>query len=325
MNKILITGGFGYIGSKFLEKFSNDYEIVVIDNLLYGLKNQINNLTHLKKDVRSIDKEDLKDIDYVLHLSELSNDPLGEINENLTYSINHYATKKLLDLCNDTKVSKFIYMSSCAVYGKNEKLVNEASETNPLTTYSKSKILNENYILNNEFNFETTILRNATVFGYSKNLRIDLVINELVYEAVFNRKIVLKSDGTPLRPFVHVEDLVNIINMLFVTSDKLDKEIINIGNINYSIKDIAKSIGAILGIKNIKFGDKDPDQRSYNVDFTKLNSLYPNYEFSYDLNSGIVDLIENYEKHDFDSNVYRLKKIHELIKKDKVDSELYFN
>lgn len=217
-------------------------------------------------------------------------------------------------------------MSSCAVYGKNDNLVNETSDVNPLTTYSKSKMLNEEYIINSNFNFETVILRNATVFGYSKNLRIDLVINELVYEAFFNSSIVLNSDGTPLRPFVHVGDLVQIINLIIHSDNHLDKQIINIGSkaLNYSIKEIAINIANKLDIKNIKYGKKDLDQRSYKVDFSKFEKLFPEYLFNYDLDNGIDELIENYEEHVFDLNVYRLKKIKYLISENIVNERLKF-
>lgn len=326
MKNILITGGFGYIGSRFLEQYRNEYNFHIIDNLFFDNKNKMNNINNTIKDIRDVDIKDLHNIDYVVHLSELSNDPMGEVDKNLTYSINHEGTKKLLDLCKNSNIKKFIYMSSCAVYGKNDNLVNETSDVNPLTTYSKSKMLNEEYIINSNFNFETVILRNATVFGYSKNLRIDLVINELVYEAFFNSSIVLNSDGTPLRPFVHVGDLVQIINLIIHSDNHLDKQIINIGSkaLNYSIKEIAINIANKLDIKNIKYGKKDLDQRSYKVDFSKFEKLFPEYLFNYDLDNGIDELIENYEEHVFDLNVYRLKKIKYLISENIVNERLKF-
>ena len=326
MKNILLTGGFGYIGSRFLEEYRDTYSFRVIDNQFFDNKNELSNINNTIKDIRDIEISDLHDVDYVIHLSELSNDPLGEVNENLTYSINHEGTKNLLNLCNLANIEKFIYMSSCAVYGKNKNLVTESSKVNPLTTYSKSKILNEEYIINNDFNFETIILRNATVFGYSKNLRIDLVINELVYEALYNSCIILNSDGTPLRPFVHVGDLVRIINLLVNSNNLLDKQIINIGskNLNYSIKEIALNIADKLDIKDIKYGEKDPDQRSYKVNFSKFENLFPEFNFNFDLDKGIDELIKNYKEHNFDLNVYRLKKIKYLLDENIIDEKLKF-
>jgi len=326
MKNILLTGGFGYIGSRFLEEYRDTYSFRVIDNQFFDNKNELSNINNTIKDIRDIEISDLHDVDYVIHLSELSNDPLGEVNENLTYSINHEGTKNLLNLCNLANIEKFIYMSSCAVYGKNKNLVTESSKVNPLTTYSKSKILNEEYIINNDFNFETIILRNATVFGYSKNLRIDLVINELVYEALYNSSIILNSDGTPLRPFVHVGDLVRIINLLVNSNNLLDKQIINIGskNLNYSIKEIALNIADKLDIKDIKYGEKDPDQRSYKVNFSKFENLFPEFNFNFDLDKGIDELIKNYKEHNFDLNVYRLKKIKYLLDENIIDEKLKF-
>ena len=326
MKNILLTGGFGYIGSRFLEEYRDAYSFHVIDNQFFDNKNELSNINNAIKDIRDVEISDLHDVDYVIHLSELSNDPLGEVNEDLTYSINHEGTKNLLNLCNIANIEKFIYMSSCAVYGKNENLVTESSKVNPLTTYSKSKILNEEYIINNDFNFETIILRNATVFGYSKNLRIDLVINELVYEALYNSSIILNSDGTPLRPFIHIGDLVRIINLLVNSDNFLDKQIINIGskNLNYSIKEIALNIADKLNIKNIKYGEKDPDQRSYKVNFSKFENLFPEYNFNFDLDKGVDELIKNYKEHNFDLNVYRLKKINYLLEENIIDEKLKF-
>ena len=132
MQNLLITGGLGYIGSKFIENFSGSYNIFVLDSYLYDEKNK-EKYNLIKKDIRELNSNDIENIDLVIHMAELSNDPLGELSNGLTEEINHAATKNLLEICNEASVKKFIYMSSCAVYGKNDNLVNEMSELSPLT------------------------------------------------------------------------------------------------------------------------------------------------------------------------------------------------
>ena len=323
MKNLLITGGLGYIGSKFIENFSDLYNIFVLDTRLYNDKNT-EKYNLIKKDIRELNPNDIENIDYVVHMAELSNDPLGELSDGLTEEINHVATKNLLEICNNSSVKKFIYMSSCAVYGKNDNLVNEMSELSPLTNYSKSKVANEKFINANQFSYEIIVFRNATVFGYSRNLRLDLVINDLCYEAFTKSEINLLSDGTPKRPFIHVLDLANIINEFLISNKNYHKEIFNIGSneLNFSIKEVALAIGNQIQTNKITFGEKDKDQRSYFVDFTKLTNTLSDYRFKFDLNSGINDLLENYKFHNFDINTKRIKKINYLLDEKLVDENL---
>lgn len=323
MKNLLITGGLGYIGSKFIENFSDLYNIFVLDTRLYNDKNT-EKYNLIKKDIRELNPNDIENIDYVVHMAELSNDPLGELSDGLTEEINHIATKNLLEICNNSSVKKFIYMSSCAVYGKNDNLVNEMSELSPLTNYSKSKVANEKFINANQFSYEIIVFRNATVFGYSRNLRLDLVINDLCYEAFTKSEINLLSDGTPKRPFIHVLDLANIINEFLISNKNYHKEIFNIGSneLNFSIKEVALAIGNQIQTNKITFGEKDKDQRSYFVDFTKLTNTLSDYRFKFDLNSGINDLLENYKFHNFDINTKRIKKINYLLDEKLVDDNL---
>lgn len=324
MKKILITGGCGYIGSKFVEMYFDNYEIIILDTQYFDNYTS-KNVFVLKKDIRDIESEDLNDVEVVIHMSELSNDPLGNLNEKTTFEINHKATVKLLNLAENSEVKKFIYMSSCSVYGISDLYSNEKSNVTPLTAYAKAKTLNEDYILKNNFNFETVILRNATVFGHSPNLRLDLVINDLVFNALRNNKLELLSDGTPKRPFIHVKDLVRILTLFIETQKNLDKEIFNIGHesLNYSIKNVAEIIGDKLKITNILYGKKDSDQRSYLVDFNKFDKTF-NYNFEFDLNQGIQDLINNYENTEISINHKRIKKINYLLDKKLLDKNLYW-
>ena len=322
--KNIITGGCGYIGSKFVETYLNNYEIKVFDTTYFDSYTN-KNVSVIKKDIREIKTEDLIDIDVIIHMSELSNDPLGNLNEKITFEINHKATVKLLNLANNSEIKKFIYMSSCSVYGISDSHSDENSDAKPLTAYAKAKILNEDYILNNNLNFETVILRNATVFGHSPNLRLDLVINDLVFNALRNNKLELISDGTPKRPFIHVKDLVKILTLFIESPKNLDKEIFNIGHesLNYSIKNVAEIIGDKLNISQIHYGKKDLDQRSYLVNFNKFDKIFK-YNFEFDLDKGIQDLINNYENTENSINQKRIRKINYLLEEKLLDKNLYW-
>jgi nucleoside-diphosphate-sugar epimerase len=325
MKSILVTGGMGYIGNKFIELFSEKYDILVFDTSFFG-QNKSDSIKIISGDIRKIDLDDLSNIEVIVHMSELSNDPLGAFNPQLTKEINHNGTKNILKLANHIDVKKFIYMSSASVYGFNQNLLDEKSEVNPLTEYALAKINNENYILENNFEFETIIFRNSTVFGFSKNLRLDLVVNDLTYNALKNNKIDVISDGSPKRPFIHVHDLCMLIDIVISDNRNIDKEIFNVGDnsLNYSIKEISKIISDLTNVKDITFGDKDDDQRSYYLSFDKLNKIYPDFKIEFDMSSGILDLINNLKNYKLSGNEIRLRKLDSLKKGKKVDSNLFW-
>lgn len=326
MKNILVTGGLGYIGSKFIEIYNNDYLFSVLDTSFYSNANVTKDMNFINKDIRNISKDDLKNIEIVVHMSELSNDPLGEFNPVLTSEINFEATKYLLNLCNQEEINKFIYMSSASVYGFNDNLITEESQTNPLTHYAIAKVNNENYILNNEFNFEIIILRNSTVFGYSNNVRLDLVVNDLTFSALKNKKITLISDGSPKRPFVHVEDLVLLIDKIIRDERNHHKEIYNVGDnsLNYSIREISEIISKLTSIDNIEIGEKDSDQRSYFLNFDKLNKTFPDFTIENTMERGVEDLITNFTNYHLSGNEKRLQKLKCLIEEDILDHNLFW-
>lgn len=327
MKKVLLTGGYGYIGSKFIEKFSSKFNISVLDTVYYG--KPLNNInfkhTHINKDIRDLTLSDLDDVEVVVHMGELCNDPLTDLNPSLTQEINVEATRNLLDLSNKNNVKRFIYMSSCSVYGiATEDLVDEKSKVQGISTYANSKILNEEYITNNKFNFASVILRNATAYGYSTNIRLDIVVNDLVNSAMKLNKIELLSDGTPIRPLVHISDICNTVDYFIDSEQNFDKEIFNVGRseANYSIKEIAETIGKELNISDISFSSQNPDKRSYRVSFLKIENFLQKEIFEFTLLDGIKDLIDNFKiKNEF-PNSRRIKKINELIENKKLNSSL---
>ncbi len=328
MKNILLTGGLGYIGTYFVDNYSNNFNIKIIDTNYFQHKygeNSFYNST-IEKDIREILTKDIANADYIIHMGELSNDPLGDLNKDLTKSINHLGTKKLLDLANNSGVKKFIYMSSASVYGFSEKIMKETSKVSPLTEYSKAKVENEKYILDNNFSFETVILRNSTAFGFSSNLRLDLVVNDLTYGAFKNKKINLLSDGTPKRPIVHIADICRVIEMVLVDTRNLNKEIFNVGDdkMNFSIKEIAEKVGECLNLDDISFGKHDADQRSYVLNFEKLKSYFPNFNIQFDLEKGIKDLIKNFENYELTGNEKRIQILNKLIDEKRIDNNLFW-
>ncbi|MDA8964519.1 NAD-dependent epimerase/dehydratase family protein [Acidimicrobiia bacterium] len=328
MKKILLTGGFGYIGSYFVKKYHHSYDLHILDTNYFehSINTDLKQNRFLVKDIRDISKNDLNDIEIIVHMGELSNDPLGDLNKNITNEINHIATKNLLILADKTSVKKFIYMSSASVYGFSEEVMNEKSPLNPLTEYSKAKSRNESFIKSSDFSFETVIMRNATAFGFSENLRLDLVVNDLTYGALINNEIKLLSDGTPKRPIVHIHDICQIINLIIRDKRNLDKEIFNIGSneMNFSIREIAEQVGQCLSLPKITYGKKDLDQRSYSLNFQKLNDYFPTYKVEYNLEAGILDLLENLKNYKLKGSEKRVEQLKQLIDGNKINNKLYW-
>ena len=325
MKKILLTGGLGYIGSYFFEKYCSKYDLTIIDTNYFQAVDENKNIVY--KDIRNINQKDLLDIDFVIHMAELSNDPLGDLDKNLTNEINHLATIDLLETANNSNIKKFIYMSSASVYGFSEKILTEKDKVSPLTEYSKAKVRNENYILNNKFNFETIILRNSTAFGFSKNLRLDLVVNDLTYSAYKENKIVLLSDGSPKRPIIHIHDICKFIEILINEKRNLDKEIFNVGDesLNYSIREIAETVSSVLGVDDISIGQFDSDQRSYQLSFQKLKEYFPQFQINFNLEKGILDLLDNFKVYKIKGNERRVQLLNKLIKQNQLDENLKWN
>ena len=258
-------------------------------------------------------------------MSELSNDPMGELEPRITREINIDGTKKLISSANNSNISKFIYMSSCSVYGFNESFADENSNPNPLTEYAKAKIENERNLLSNQGNYEIKILRNATAFGFSPNHRLDLVVNDLVYSALKKNKIEVLSDGSPIRPLVHIKDICKVISYLI---DKDDKQTIlfNLGSnkMNFSIKSIAQTVAKLTNIDNISFGSPSSDKRSYKVDFSYFENLFPKIKLDYNLDRGVIDLIDNYSLFEPRIDARRINKINYLLKENIIDQNFRF-
>lgn len=338
--RILLTGIDGYIGTVLGQKLLQaGYDVTGLDTgyyseaWMYDFENFIKPEV-IKKDIRDVTKVDLLGFDAVIHLAELSNDPVGENDPKITFEINHEGTKKLASCAKEAGVSKFIYFSSCSVYGASDTVADETSPTNPLTAYAKSKVMNENFLLEiADDTFSPIIFRNATVYGASPRLRFDLVVNNLSGLAYTTKEIKMDSDGTPWRPFVHVLDVCQAVELALTTSKELThKQIINIGdtNSNYQIKDIAEIIKNTFSGCTVSLNKDGVDKRNYKVNFDKIKTILPGFSCQYDIAKGALELLEIFnkidlKKEDFISKDYtRLKQIKYLKEEHKIDESFYW-
>ena len=289
---IFITGNIGYVGSlltQYLKNNNKNFNIIGFDSGFFN-KNLTKEIIPEKKikkqifeDIRNINSTHLKDIDTIVHLCGLSNDPIGKKFEKVTNDINYKASVKLFNYALKHKVKNFIFASSCSSYGFGGKIAKtENSKINPLTAYAKSKVKFEKYLSKNKNKgIKITILRFATACGDSPRLRLDLVLNDFVYSAVKENKIIIKSNGKPLRPLIDVEDMCQIINWSIKRKGK-SFLLMNAGSNenNYSVKEIAQKVKEVLGSKvKILLNDKLPDdKRSYKVNFNKLNYNFKGFK-----------------------------------------------
>jgi nucleoside-diphosphate-sugar epimerase/CBS domain-containing protein len=302
---ILLIGGAGYIGSILTELLINEgYNIRIFDNFMYGkesLKKFVSNknVEIIKGDTRHI--EDLsvafKDISTVIHLAELVGDPLCNLNPEKTYEINYLATNLIITLCKKFFVDKFIYISSCSVYGKNEdeKLLAENSKINPLSIYAKLKLnIEEAIIENTDPAFNYTILRLGTVYGKSYRPRFDLVINLFCGLSATNKPISINS-GNQWRPFVHVKDVARSILFVLKNNNKTNKEIFNVISENSKIIELSNTIKKHNKNIKIKINNNITDKRDYKVSAKKINKVLK-FKPLFNIDYGINELIKFVKK-----------------------------
>ena len=334
--KILVTGDKGYIGSVLTQKLlAKGYDVKGIDIGFYNeciLTKVDEDYEKVIKDIRDIRVEDLKGIDSIIHLAALSNDPLGEFEPTLTEDINYKATVRLAKMAKEIGIKRFIYASSQSMYGissKAEELDEDKSEKNPITAYAKTKWFSEIEIKKiSSDDFSVVCFRPSTVFGASPRLRCDIVYNNFVACAYTTGQIEIKSDGSPWRPIIHVEDVCSA----FIAGLEAPKSIVsgksfNIGvrNGNYTVKEIADA--ASNSVKNssvIYTGEHGKDSRSYKVSFERiLNDLSDWFKPKWDLEMGGKQLVEFFDNCNFSENDFRGLTTNRLIKlKDLIDKRI---
>lgn len=280
MKKILVTGGGGYVGSVLCEQLlEKGYHVICMDRFFFGLdsiKHLITNpnFSYVKDDVRWFDKNILKDVYCVLDLASLSNDPAGELDQSKTLEINHKGRVRVAKLCKDIGVKKYFLASTCSIYGFNENICDETSAINPLTTYAKASSMAEKEILGfADDKFCTTAFRFATIYGLSKRMRFDLVVNTMTLSLFQSQKIIVNGGGHQQRPLVDVRDACQAYLLGINTDDHLiSGHIFNVGSNeqNYKIIDLANEIGKSLNLNYEIISKGDPDYRSYRIDFSKI-------------------------------------------------------
>lgn len=323
MKKVFIIGGAGYVGSALVPKMlESGYHVTVYDLFIYGedVLEKNPNLITIKGDVRNIDLLEvyLKGFDYVIHLACISNDPSFELNPELGKSINLDSFKPLVKLSRDLKIKRFIYASSSSVYGiKKEKNVIETLALEPLTDYSKFKVECEKIL--SEFTsseFETVIIRPATVCGYAKRQRLDVVVNILTNLA-FNKRKIKVFGGDQLRPNIHIQDMVNVyLEVIKADKDLVNGEIFNAGYDNFTVNDIALTVKEVIGDDiEIETLPTD-DNRSYHVSSEKIKK-YLNFKPQHTIKDAIKDLKKAFEEEKLpnsldDSKYFNIKKMQEI-------------
>ncbi len=305
--KLLITGDTGYIGTVMLPALQQQgYDVVGLDSDLFDrcefLPVPKTGIRHIRKDIRDVSARDLEGFDAVFHLAALSNDPLGNLNPGLTYAINHLGSVHLAKMAKQAGVPRFVFSSSCSTYGAaGADAVTESADFNPVTPYGESKVLVERDVqLLADANFTPVFLRNATAYGLSPRLRFDLVLNNLVAHAVATGKILIKSDGTPWRPIVHIEDIIRaFVAAATAPKARVHNQAFNIGrnDENYQVRDIANIVGEVVPNTTVVIaGEGEPDKRSYRVNFDKVTQQLPEFKPVWTARAGAEQLCEAYQR-----------------------------
>lgn len=307
--KILITGHRGYIGPHLIKLLqAAGHHVTGIDIGYFDSCNWEPVPTadrDITGDFRSLTEHDLEGFDAICHLAAISNDPMGDLDEQLTYGINRDGSIELARRAKRAGVSRFLFAGSCSIYGKGETLdLDETAKFNPVSAYAVSKVETEKNVAPlADKDFSPAFLRNATAYGHSPNLRIDIVVNNLLACAVARGDIRIMSDGTPWRPLVHCKDIARTM-MLFAEAprEKIHNQAVNVGanGQNYQVRDVGDAVQHLVpNAKVVYTGEVGPDPRNYRVKFDKLYTMFPDFRLEYNLQTGTEELLKKYREHNF--------------------------
>jgi len=342
--KILLTGTEGYIGARTAPILAAaGHEVTGLDTGFYrdgclyldpvGLPMAPRTIF---KDLRTLEPRDFEGFDAVVHLAELSNDPLGENRPEVTFKINHEGSVRIAKAAKQAGVKRFVYASSCSVYGvgSGEAYLDETSPTNPQTAYAKCKVnVEKDVSALASPDFCVTFLRNATAYGPSPRMRFDIVLNDLCALAWTKKKIAMISDGRPWRPIVHIEDIIQAMRCtLEAPANAVNGQIFNVGSTgeNYRVREIAEIVGKTFPGCEVTVGPPSADNRSYRVNFDKISSGLPGFKARWTAQRGAEELCKLFERIEFSPQTFeyraftRLKQLKYLQHSGQIDQDLYW-
>jgi nucleoside-diphosphate-sugar epimerase len=337
--RLLVTGTDGYLGCLLAPALIADgHEVVGLDTGYYKAGWLYNGTPvspqTMVRDIRHVTPDDLHGFDAVVHMAELSNDPIGFLIGDVTYDVNHIGSVHLARCAKAAGVRRFVYMSSCSVYGVAEGTVDETSPIDPLTAYAKCKALVERDLTAMaDDDFSPTFLRNATAFGASPRMRFDIVLNNLCGLAWTEHRIAMTSDGTPWRPLVHVLDIGRAIRCaLRADRQTVHALVVNVGSDenNRTVREIAETVGAEFPGCELTFGMPSGDNRSYRVSFRKIREVFGDFSAQWDVAAGAAQLHRVFDGIALDGETFdgrghnRLKQIEYLLKTGQVDEHLFW-
>jgi nucleoside-diphosphate-sugar epimerase len=314
------------------------HEVIGVDTGFYRAGWLYDGVTRIPatitKDIRDLEPRDLDGVDAIVHLAELSNDPLGQLAPEVTYEINHRGSVRLAELARASGIGRFVYMSSCSVYGvaSGDAAVTEESPVNPQTAYAECKVSVERDVGAMAGGaFHPTFLRNATAFGASPRMRFDIVLNNLMGIAWTTHEIRMTSDGTPWRPLVHIRDTIAAVEaVLAAPVDAISGEIFNVGSNeqNYQVREIAEVVASVVPGCTTSFGPSGGDNRSYRVSFDKIGRILPEFQCAWNLAAGARELAQVFGQIGLDAEIFafrgftRLDQLQYLIRTGQLERDL---